>query len=56
MTRNPAARVRAAKQASEIHQWQEVAATTEREHRSRCGWCSCHDHANCHPIIPSLPR
>ena len=39
MTRNPAARVRAAKQAREVRQWQEVAATN----RARCSiYCDNH--------------
>ena len=40
MTRNPAARVRAAKQAREVRQWQAIAARNARE------TVYCHKHAD----------
>ncbi len=46
MTRNPAARVRAAKQASEVRQWQAI-ADGEPQPRAKSGWCSTGHHEGC---------
>ena len=47
---SPAARVRAAKHAREVRQWQEIAEMTRRR---LCGPCSTRQHDRCIPDIPS---
>lgn len=46
MSRNPNARVRAAKQAREVRQWQAIAAG-DPQPRAKSGWCATGAHEGC---------